>query len=149
MAGAQGQPRSGDLRRENRRENPASVEPVQRPRVHLQPPASGQRGYTEAQARAAGKALNVGKFPFVANGKAIAMGATEGFVKVIFDADSGELLGAHMVGEEVTEMIQGYVIARGLESTEAELIDSILPHPTMSEAMHEAVLAAYERALHS
>ena len=106
-------------------------------------------GYTEAQARAAGKALNVGKFPFVANGKAIAMGATEGFVKVIFDADSGELLGAHMVGEEVTEMIQGYVIARGLETTEAELIDSILPHPTMSEAMHEAVLAAYERALHS
>jgi dihydrolipoamide dehydrogenase len=105
-------------------------------------------GYTEAQARSAGKTLKVGKFPFAANGKAIAMGATEGFVKVVFDADSGELLGAHMVGEEVTEMIQGYTIARGLETTEAELIESILPHPTMSAAMHEAVLAAYERALH-
>ncbi|WP_282374910.1 dihydrolipoyl dehydrogenase [Pseudomonas sp. PS01302] len=105
-------------------------------------------GFTEAQAVAAGKKVRVGKFPFAANGKAIAMGATGGFVKTVFDAGTGELLGAHMVGEEVTEMIQGYAIARGLETTEAELIESILPHPTMSEAMHEAVLAAYGRVLH-
>ena len=128
---------------------PHPFNPLSVPACTYSNPQVASVGYTEAQARAAGKAINVGKFPFVANGKAIAMGATEGFVKVIFDADSGELLGAHMVGEEVTEMIQGYVIARGLETTEAELIDSILPHPTMSEAMHEAVLAAYERALHS
>lgn len=128
---------------------PHPLNPLSVPACTYSHPQVASVGYTEAQARAAGKALNVGKFPFMANGKAIAMGATEGFVKVIFDADSGELLGAHMVGEEVTEMIQGYVIARGLETTEAELIDSILPHPTMSEAMHEAVLAAYERALHS
>jgi dihydrolipoamide dehydrogenase len=76
------------------------------------------------------------------------MGATGGFVKVVFDAQSGELLGAHMVGEEVTEMIQGYVVARQLETTEAELISTIIPHPTQSEAMHEAVLAAFDRALH-
>ena len=130
-------------------QTPHPLNPLSVPACTYSHPQVASVGYTEAQARAAGKALNVGKFPFVANGKAIAMGATEGFVKVIFDADSGELLGAHMVGEEVTEMIQGYVIARGLETTEAELIDSILPHPTMSEAMHEAVLAAYERALHS
>ncbi|WP_350580888.1 dihydrolipoyl dehydrogenase [Pseudomonas sp. HY2-MNA-CIBAN-0224] len=130
-------------------QTPHPLNPLSVPACTYSHPQVASVGYTEAQARATGKALNVGKFPFVANGKAIAMGATEGFVKVIFDADSGELLGAHMVGEEVTEMIQGYVIARGLETTEAELIDSILPHPTMSEAMHEAVLAAYERALHS
>ena len=130
-------------------QTPHPLNPLSVPACTYSHPQVASVGYTEAQARAAGKALNVGKFPFVANGKAIAMGATEGFVKVIFDADSGELLGAHMVGEEVTEMIQGYVIARGLETTEAELIDSILPHPTMSEAMHEAVLAACERALHS
>jgi len=105
-------------------------------------------GLTEAAARASGKHLNIGRFDYQANGKALALGEAKGFVKTIFDADSGELLGAHMVGEEVTEMIQGYTIARGLETTEAELIESILPHPTMSEAMHEAVLAAYERALH-
>lgn len=105
-------------------------------------------GLTEAQARAAGHTLKVGKFPFVANGKAIAMGSTGGFVKVVFDAATGELLGAHMVGDEVTEMIQGYGIAQTLETTEADLIASILPHPTLSEAMHEAVLAAFGRALH-
>jgi dihydrolipoamide dehydrogenase len=105
-------------------------------------------GWTEAQARSSGREIRTGKFPFTANGKAIAMGATGGFVKVVFDAQSGELLGAHMVGEEVTEMIQGYVVARQLETTEAELISTILPHPTQSEAMHEAVLAAFDRALH-
>ncbi|AYC32382.1 dihydrolipoyl dehydrogenase [Pseudomonas cavernae] len=105
-------------------------------------------GLTEAQARASGREVRVGKFPFAANGKAIALGATGGFTKVVFDADSGELLGAHMVGEEVTEMIQGYTVGLELETTEAELMSTIFPHPTQSEAMHEAVLAAYERALH-
>lgn len=129
--------------------NPHPLDPRSVPACTYSHPQVASVGYTEAQARSAGKALKVGKFPFAANGKAIAMGATQGFVKVLFDAHSGELLGAHMVGEEVTEMIQGYTIARRLETTEAELIDSILPHPTLSEAMHEAVLAAYERALHS
>ena len=105
-------------------------------------------GYSEKQAQALGKKIRVGKFPFVANGKALAMESSEGFVKVIFDDASGELLGAHMVGEEVTEMINGYAIAQTLETTEQELMQTILPHPTMSEAMHEAVLAAYQRALH-
>ena len=109
-------------------------------------------GFTEAQAKAHaaanGYAIKVGKFPFVANGKAIAMGSTTGFVKVVFNDRTGELLGAHMVGDEVTEMIQGYVIGQTLETTETELTTAILPHPTMSEAMHEAVLAAYGRALH-
>lgn len=105
-------------------------------------------GLTEAQAKERGHRVKVGKFPFVGNGKAIAMGATDGLVKVVFDEGSGELLGAHMVGEEVTEMIQGYAIAQNLETTEADLMATVLPHPTMSEAMHEAVLAAYGRALH-
>ncbi|HXE18141.1 MAG TPA: dihydrolipoyl dehydrogenase, partial [Castellaniella sp.] len=82
------------------------------------------------------------------NGKAIALGDTEGFVKVVMDAESGELLGAHMVGAEVTEMIQGYAVAMGLEATEEDLMQTVFPHPTQSEAMHEAVLSAYERALH-
>jgi dihydrolipoamide dehydrogenase len=106
-------------------------------------------GMTEAQARAAGRAIRVGKVPFAANGKAIALGATGGFVKVIFDAGSGEMLGAHMAGDEVTELIHGYAIARELESTEAELMSTIFPHPSQSEAMHEAVLAAYERSLNT
>ncbi len=105
-------------------------------------------GLTEAQARAAGHAVRVGRFPFTANGKAIAMGDTGGFVKVVMDEDSGELLGAHMMGAEVTEMIQGYAIAMGLEATEEDLMQAVFPHPTQSEAMHEAVLAAYARALH-
>jgi dihydrolipoamide dehydrogenase len=105
-------------------------------------------GLTEAAARAAGYALKIGKFPFVGNGKAAAMGSTSGFVKVVFDAENGDLLGAHMVGDEVTEMIQGFAIAQTMEATEADLMAAILPHPTMSEAMHEAVLAAFGRALH-
>jgi dihydrolipoamide dehydrogenase len=104
-------------------------------------------GLTEAQAKAKGYTIKVGNAPFAANGKAIAMGAAGGFVKVIFDAASGEMLGAHMVGEEVTELIQGYAIARELESTEAELMATIFPHPSQSESMHEAVLAAYGRSL--
>ena len=128
--------------------NPHPLDPLSVPACTYSHPQVASVGFTEAQAKAKGKEVRVGKFPFAANGKAIAMGATGGFVKVVFEAKSGELLGAHMVGEEVTEMIQGYAIARGLETTEAELIESILPHPTMSEAMHEAVLAAYDRPLH-
>jgi dihydrolipoamide dehydrogenase len=105
-------------------------------------------GLTEAKAKAAGYTVKVGRFPFMGNGKAIALGEPEGLVKTIFDAKTGELLGAHMIGAEVTEMIQGYAIARTLESTEAELMHTIFPHPTLSEMMHEAVLDAYGRAIH-
>jgi dihydrolipoamide dehydrogenase len=105
-------------------------------------------GLTEAAAKADGREVKVGRFPFIGNGKAIAMGEPEGMVKTVFDAKTGELLGAHMVGAEVTEMIQGYAIARTLETTEAELIHTVFPHPTVSETMHEAVLDAYGRAIH-
>ncbi|MCB8876548.1 dihydrolipoyl dehydrogenase [Acidisoma silvae] len=105
-------------------------------------------GLTEAKAKAAGHEVKVGRFPFIGNGKAIAMGEPEGMVKTVFDAKTGELLGAHMVGAEVTEMIQGYVIGRTLETTEAELMETVFPHPTVSESMHEAVLDAYGRAIH-
>jgi dihydrolipoamide dehydrogenase len=105
-------------------------------------------GLTEARAREAGYEVKVGRFPFIGNGKAIALGEPEGLVKTVFDARTGELLGAHMVGAEVTELIQGYTVARNLESTEAELMHTIFPHPTLSETMHESVLAAYGRALH-
>ena len=105
-------------------------------------------GLTEAAARAAGREVKVGRFPYLGNGKAIALGEPEGLVKTVFDAESGELLGAHMIGAEVTELIQGYGIARTLESTEAELMRAIFPHPTLSETMHESVLDAYGRALH-
>lgn len=105
-------------------------------------------GMTEAAAKEAGHKIKVGRFPFVGNGKAIAMGDDQGLVKTIFDDQTGELLGAHMVGPEVTELIQGYAIARTLEATEAELMQTIFPHPTLSEAMHESVLDAYGRAIH-
>ena len=105
-------------------------------------------GLTEAKAKAAGHTVRVGRFPFIGNGKAIAMGEPEGLVKTVFDATTGELLGAHMIGAEVTEMIQGYTIARTLEATEAELMHTVFPHPTVSETMHEAVLDAYGRAIH-
>ena len=105
-------------------------------------------GVTEAQAKAAGTVVKVGRFPFKVNGKAIAAGETEGFVKVIFDANTGALIGAHMIGHEVTEMIQGFALAITLEATEAELHATVFPHPTMSEAMHEASLDAYGQVLH-
>jgi dihydrolipoamide dehydrogenase len=105
-------------------------------------------GLTEEAAKKTGKKLKVGKFPFIGNGKAIALGEPEGIVKTIFDADTGELLGAHMAGEGVTELIQGYCIARQGELTEAELMETVFPHPTLSEMMHESVLAAYGRPLH-
>ena len=105
-------------------------------------------GLTEAQAKEAGHSVKVGNFPFIGNGKAIALGEADGFVKTVFDAKSGELLGAHMIGAEVTELIQGYAVARQLETTEAELMETVFPHPTLSEMMHESVLDAYDRVLH-
>ncbi|MGG5818675.1 dihydrolipoyl dehydrogenase [Falsiroseomonas sp. HW251] len=105
-------------------------------------------GLTEAKAKELGHQVKVGRFPFIGNGKAIAMGEPEGLVKTVFDARTGELLGAHMVGPEVTEMIQGYGIARTMEATEAELMHTVFPHPTVSETMHESVLDAYGRVIH-
>ena len=105
-------------------------------------------GLTEEKATAAGYTLKVGRFPFVGNGKAIALGEAEGMIKTIFDAKTGEMLGAHMIGAEVTELIQGYVVARTLETTEEDLMNTIFPHPTLSEMMHESVLDAYGRAIH-
>ena len=105
-------------------------------------------GLTEAAAKEAGHDVRVGRFPFMGNGKAIALGEAEGMVKTVFDAKSGELLGAHMVGAEVTELIQGYGVAKTLETTEAELMHAVFPHPTLSEMMHESVLDAYGRAIH-
>ncbi|MEA3038730.1 MAG: dihydrolipoamide dehydrogenase [Sphingomonadales bacterium] len=105
-------------------------------------------GLTEAKAKEGGRKVRTGKFPFIGNGKAIALGEAEGFVKTVFDAETGELLGAHMVGAEVTELIQGYAVARQLETTEAELMETVFPHPTLSEMMHESVLDAYGRTLH-
>jgi len=105
-------------------------------------------GLTEAKAKEAGRKVRIGRFPFMGNGKAIALGEPEGMIKTIFDEKSGELLGAHMVGAEVTELIQGYVVAMGLETTEAELIHTVFPHPTLSEMMHESVLDAYGRVIH-
>jgi dihydrolipoamide dehydrogenase len=105
-------------------------------------------GLTEKAAKERGFAVRVGHFPFIGNGKAIALGEPEGMIKTVFDAKTGALLGAHMIGAEVTELIQGFAIARTLESTEQELMETIFPHPTISEAMHESVLDAYGRALH-
>ncbi|MDB5725371.1 MAG: dihydrolipoamide dehydrogenase [Novosphingobium sp.] len=105
-------------------------------------------GLTEAKAKEAGYELKVGTFPFIGNGKAIALGEAEGFIKTVFDAKTGELLGAHMIGAEVTELIQGYVVGKTLETTETELIQTVFAHPTLSEMMHESVLAAYGRAIH-
>ncbi len=105
-------------------------------------------GLTEAQAKAKGVEIKVGRYPFKNHGKAIASGDTEGFVKTVFDAKTGQILGAHMIGHEVTEMIQGFVVAMTCEATEAELMATVFPHPTMSEAMHESTLAAYGKALH-
>jgi dihydrolipoamide dehydrogenase len=105
-------------------------------------------GYTEAKAKELGYDIKVGRFPFIGNGKAIALGEPEGMVKTVFDAKTGELLGAHMVGAEVTEMIQGYVIGRQLETTEEDLMNTVFPHPTLSEMMHESVLDAFDRVIH-
>ena len=106
-------------------------------------------GMTQTKAESDGYDVKIGKFPFMGNGKAIALGEMEGFVKTIFDNKTGELLGAHMIGAEVTEMIHGYTVARTLETTEAELLGTVFPHPTLSEMMHESVLDAYGRAIHT
>ncbi|WP_158967977.1 dihydrolipoyl dehydrogenase [Chachezhania sediminis] len=105
-------------------------------------------GMTEARAKEAGYDIKVGRFPYIGNGKAIALGEPEGMIKTVFDAKTGELLGAHMVGAEVTELIQGYVVGRQLETTEEDLMATVFPHPTLSEMMHESVLDAYGRAIH-
>jgi dihydrolipoamide dehydrogenase len=105
-------------------------------------------GLTEAQAKDKGHKIKVGRFPFIGNGKAIAMGEAEGMIKTIFDEKTGELLGAHMIGAEVTELIQGYVVGRQLETTEEDLMQAVFPHPTLSEMMHESVLDAYDRVIH-
>ncbi|MEP3441542.1 MAG: dihydrolipoyl dehydrogenase [Sulfitobacter sp.] len=105
-------------------------------------------GYTEAKAKELGYDIKVGRFPFIGNGKAIALGEEGGMIKTIFDAKTGELLGAHMVGAEVTELIQGYVVGRQLETTEEDLMNTVFPHPTLSEMMHESVLDAYDRVIH-
>ena len=105
-------------------------------------------GLTEANAKKAGYEVKIGRFSFIGNGKAIALGEPDGMIKTIFNKKTGELLGAHMVGAEVTELIQGYVIAMGLETTEEDLMHTVFPHPTLSETMHESVLDAYDRVIH-
>ena len=129
-------------------QNPHPFETWNIPGCTYSRPQVASVGLTEAKAREAGHEVKVGKFPFIGNGKAIALGEAEGFVKTVFDATTGELLGAHMIGAEVTELIQGYVVARQLETTEAELMETVFAHPTLSEMMHESVLGAYGRALH-
>ena len=150
LAGAQGEPRGRHLRREDRRRERRRIRSTSTniPGCTYCRPQVASVGLTEDAAKQAGHELKVGRFPFIGNGKAIAMGEPEGMVKTVFDAKTGELLGAHMVGPEVTEMIQGYTVARTLETTEAELMHTVFPHPTVSEAMHEAVLDAYGRVIH-
>ena len=128
--------------------NPHPFETWNIPGCTYSRPQVASVGLTEAKAKDAGHDVKVGKFPFIGNGKAIALGEAEGFIKTVFDAKTGELLGAHMVGAEVTELIQGYVIARQLETTEHELMETVFAHPTLSEMMHESTLSAYGRALH-
>ena len=128
--------------------NPHPFETTNIPGCTYCMPQVASVGMTEAAAKAAGHEVRVGKFPFIGNGKAIALGESDGLIKTVFDAKTGELLGAHMIGAEVTEMIQGYTIARTLETTEADLMHTVFPHPTISEAMHESVLDAYKRAIH-
>jgi dihydrolipoamide dehydrogenase len=128
--------------------HPHAMDPRNIPGCTYCHPQIASVGLTEAKAKEAGYEVKVGNFPFIGNGKAIALGEAEGFVKTVFDAKTGELLGAHMIGAEVTELIQGYTIGKTLETTEAELMETVFPHPTLSEMMHESVLGAYGRALH-
>jgi dihydrolipoamide dehydrogenase len=128
--------------------HPHPIKPGSIPGCTYCNPQVASVGMTEAKAKEAGHEVRVGRFPFIGNGKAIALGEPEGMVKTVFDARTGELLGAHMIGAEVTELIQGYVIGRTLETTEAELMETVFPHPTLSEMMHESVLDAYGRAVH-
>ena len=129
-------------------QNPHPIDKTNIPGCTYCHPQIASVGLTEARAKEAGHEVKVGRFPFVGNGKAIALGEDQGLVKTIFDAKTGELLGAHMIGAEVTELIQGYAVARTLETTEAELMHTVFPHPTLSEMMHESVLDAYGRVIH-
>ncbi|ATQ56107.1 dihydrolipoyl dehydrogenase [Paracoccus yeei] len=129
-------------------QHPHPIKPNSIPGCTYCNPQVASVGLTEEKAKAAGYEIKVGRFPFIGNGKAIALGEPEGLIKTVFDAKTGELLGAHMVGAEVTELIQGYVVGRTLETTEAELMETVFPHPTLSEMMHESVLSAYGRAIH-
>ena len=128
--------------------HPHAMDPRNIPGCTYCHPQIASVGLTEAKAKEAGYEVKVGNFPFIGNGKAIALGEAEGFVKTVFDAKTGELLGAHMIGAEVTELIQGYTIGKTGELTEAEFMETVFPHPTLSEMMHESVLGAYGRALH-
>ncbi|OQW79429.1 MAG: dihydrolipoyl dehydrogenase [Proteobacteria bacterium ST_bin14] len=128
--------------------HPHAMDPLNIPGCTYCHPQIASVGLTEAKAKAAGYEVKVGNFPFIGNGKAIALGEAEGFVKTVFDAKTGELLGAHMIGAEVTELIQGYTIGKTAELVEADFMESVFPHPTLSEMMHESVLGAYGRALH-
>ncbi|TKD52982.1 dihydrolipoyl dehydrogenase [Sphingomonas baiyangensis] len=132
----------------NKDVHPHAMDPRNIPGCTYCHPQVASVGLTEAKAKEAGYEVKAGTFPFIGNGKAIALGEAEGFIKTVFDAKTGELLGAHMVGAEVTELIQGYTVGKQLETTEAELMQTVFPHPTLSEMMHESVLAAYGRALH-
>jgi dihydrolipoamide dehydrogenase len=128
--------------------NPHAMDKLMIPGCTYCNPQVASVGLTEEKAKAAGLELKIGHFPFIGNGKAIALGEPDGLVKTIFDAKTGKLLGAHMVGAEVTELIQGFVVAMNCETTEAELINAVFPHPTLSEMMHESVLDAYGRVIH-
>jgi dihydrolipoamide dehydrogenase len=132
----------------NKDVHPHAMDPKNIPGCTYCHPQVASVGLTEAKAKEAGHEVKVGKFPFIGNGKAIALGEAEGFVKTVFDAKTGELLGAHMVGAEVTELIQGYAVGKTAELVEADFMQTVFPHPTLSEMMHESVLSAYGRALH-
>lgn len=131
-----------------KRLNVRGLDKLRIPSCTYSDPQIASVGLTQDKASAAGREVRVGRFPFRANGKALALGEREGLVKTIFDAKTGELIGAHMIGSEVTELIQGFVIAMQLEATEEDLMHTVFPHPTLSEMMHESVLAAYGRAIH-
>ncbi|MEM7498251.1 MAG: dihydrolipoyl dehydrogenase [Pseudomonadota bacterium] len=124
------------------------VEPTSIPGCTYSHPQIASIGLTEAAAKEKGHKIKVGRFPFIGNGKAIALGESEGMIKTVFDEKTGELLGAHMIGAEVTELIQGYTVGKALETTEEDLMNTVFPHPTLSEMMHESVLDAYGRAIH-
>jgi dihydrolipoamide dehydrogenase len=132
----------------NRDVHPHPTDPKNIPGCTYCRPQVASVGLTEAAAKEKGYEVKVGKFPAIGNGKAIALGETEGFVKTVFDAKTGELLGAHMIGAEVTELIQGYTIGKTAELVETDFIQTVFPHPTLSEMMHESVLAAFGRVIH-
>ena len=132
----------------NKDAHPHAMDPRNIPGCTYCHPQIASVGLTEAKAKDAGHEVRVGKFPAIGNGKAIALGETEGFIKTVFDAKTGELLGAHMIGAEVTELIQGYTIGKTAELVEADFMQSVFPHPTLSEMMHESVLAAYGKVIH-